>query len=131
MDALEFIASIIGSLAWPGVVLVVLWYNRQRLASLPDWIEELTLPGGTKIKFVRALASAEAKLSASEAPASAQVASVTGRHRSISRSNRGAELHRNRGDAWADGSLPPAADKDQRPGGRSPRPCSLWLYQRE
>jgi hypothetical protein len=66
MDALEFIASIIGSLAWPSVVLVVLWYNRQRLASLPDWIEELTLPGGTKIKFVRALASAEAKLSASE-----------------------------------------------------------------
>jgi len=73
MDALEFIASIISSLAWPGVVLVVLWYNQQRLASLPDWVEELTLPGGTKIKFVRALASAEAKLSASEAPASAQV----------------------------------------------------------
>jgi hypothetical protein len=73
MDALEFIASIIGSLAWPGVVLVVLWCNRQRLASLPDWIEELTLPGGTKVKFIRALASAEAKLSASEAPTAAQV----------------------------------------------------------
>jgi hypothetical protein len=47
MDWLGFIASVIGSLAWPGVVLIVLWYNRQRLSSLPDWIEELTLPGGT------------------------------------------------------------------------------------
>jgi hypothetical protein len=44
MDWLDFFASIIGSLAWPGVVLVVLWYNRQRLANLPDWIEELTFP---------------------------------------------------------------------------------------
>jgi len=25
---LDFLASIIGSLAWPGVVLVILWYNR-------------------------------------------------------------------------------------------------------
>ena len=55
MGVLEFFASIIGSLAWPGVVLVVLWYNRHRLANLPDWIEELTLPGGFKIKFEKAL----------------------------------------------------------------------------
>jgi hypothetical protein len=70
MKWLEFIASIIGSLAWPGVVLLVLWYNRQRLANLPDLIDELTLPGGSKIKFVRALAraSAEANLLAPEAP---------------------------------------------------------------
>jgi hypothetical protein len=70
MDWLQFLASIIGSLAWPAVVLVVLWYNRHRLANLPDWIDELTLPGGAKIKFVRALAraSVEANLLASEAP---------------------------------------------------------------
>src|SRR5947209_17172204 len=70
MGWLEFFASIIGSLAWPGVVLLVLWYNRQRLANLPDLIDELTLPGGAKIKFVRALAraSVEANLLASEAP---------------------------------------------------------------
>jgi hypothetical protein len=70
MNWLEFIASITGSLAWPGVVLLVLWYNRQRLANLPDLIDELTLPGGAKIKFVRALAraSVEANLVASEAP---------------------------------------------------------------
>lgn len=61
MGLLEFIASIIGSLAWPGVVLVVLWYNRKRLANLPDWLEELTLPGGAKIKFVRALEKARAQ----------------------------------------------------------------------
>ena len=73
MDALGFIASIIGSLAWPGVVLIVLWYNRNRLANLPDWIEELTLPGGTKVKSIKALASAEAKLSVSEPPAAAHV----------------------------------------------------------
>jgi hypothetical protein len=74
MGWLEFLASIIGSLAWPGVVLVVLWYNRQRLANLPDLIDELTLPGGAKIKFVRALAraSVEANLLASEAPDIAQ-----------------------------------------------------------
>jgi hypothetical protein len=61
MGALEFIASIIGSLAWPGVVLVVLWYNRHRLANLPDWIEELTFPGGAKIKFAKALTEASAR----------------------------------------------------------------------
>jgi hypothetical protein len=69
MNWLEFVASIIGSLAWPGVVLVVLWYNRHRLANLPDWIDELTLPGGAKVKFARALKRAEeasGKLLASE-----------------------------------------------------------------
>jgi hypothetical protein len=70
MGWLDFFASVIGSLAWPGVVLIVLWYNRQRLANLPDFIDELTLPGGAKIKFSRALAraSAEANLIASEVP---------------------------------------------------------------
>jgi hypothetical protein len=79
MDRLDFFASIIGSLAWPGFLLVVLWYNRQRLSNLPDWIDHwlsnlpdrigtLTLPGGIKFKFRNALdkASAEAKLVASE-----------------------------------------------------------------
>jgi hypothetical protein len=80
MGTLEFVASIIGSLAWPSVVLVVLWYNRKRLANLPDWIDELTLPGGTKLKFIKALDKAsveanllvsEGKLAASEPPDSA------------------------------------------------------------
>jgi hypothetical protein len=59
MNWLEFVSSIIGSLAWPGVVLVVLWYNRHRLANLPDWIDELTFPGGAKVKFARAARKAE------------------------------------------------------------------------
>lgn len=62
MDGLQFLASIIGSLAWPGAVLVVLWYNRVRLSKLfsnvPEWIEELTLPGGTKIRFPKAVQKA-------------------------------------------------------------------------
>jgi hypothetical protein len=53
MDWLEFIASIVGSLAWPGVVLIFLWINRGHLANLLDWIEELTLPGGFKFKFTK------------------------------------------------------------------------------
>jgi hypothetical protein len=51
------------------VVLVVLWYNRHRLANLPDWIDELTFPGGAKVKFAKALEKAEeasGKLRASE-----------------------------------------------------------------
>jgi hypothetical protein len=62
MGALEFIASVIGSLtgligslAWPALVLILLWFNRHRLANLSDWIEELTIPGGTKIKFAKGL----------------------------------------------------------------------------
>jgi hypothetical protein len=55
MDGWQFLASVIASLAWPSTVLVVLLYNRVRLSNLfsnlPDWIEELTLPGGTKIGF--------------------------------------------------------------------------------
>jgi hypothetical protein len=52
-------------------VLLVLWYNRRRLANLPDWLDELTLPGGAKVKFARALESAraDAKLIASETSA--------------------------------------------------------------
>jgi hypothetical protein len=55
MGWLEFFASIIGSLTWPGVVLLVLWFNRKRLANLSDWVDELTFPGGAKIKFVKAI----------------------------------------------------------------------------
>src|SRR5262249_47339279 len=73
---LDFFASVIGSLAWPGLVLVVLWYNRQRLASLPDWIKELKLPGGTKIKFKRALD--EARLLAAETATPASAPSLEG-----------------------------------------------------
>jgi hypothetical protein len=58
MDGWQFLASVIASLAWPSTVLVVLLYNRVRLSNLfsnlPDWIEELTLPGGAKIRFSRA-----------------------------------------------------------------------------
>jgi len=39
------------------VLLIILWYNRVRFSNLfsnvPEWIEELTLPGGTKIRFQR------------------------------------------------------------------------------
>jgi hypothetical protein len=69
MGWLEFFASIIGSLAWPGVVLVVLWHNRHRLANLPDWIDELTLPGGTKVKFSKALDKAIVLAAETAAPA--------------------------------------------------------------
>jgi hypothetical protein len=70
MGWLEFFANIINALAWPGVVLIFLWYNRERLAKLFGLINELTLPGGTGVKFNRALdkASVEAKLLSSEAP---------------------------------------------------------------
>jgi len=51
-----FIASIIGSLAWPGIVAVLLIVLRKHLNSLAERIEEITLPGGTKAKFLRALA---------------------------------------------------------------------------
>jgi hypothetical protein len=71
MGWLDFLASIIGSLAWPAVVLVVLWYNRQRLANLPDWIKELKLPGGTKIKFKRALDEARFLAAETATPAAA------------------------------------------------------------
>jgi hypothetical protein len=58
MNGWQFLASVIASLAWPSTVLVVLWYNRVRFlnlfSNLPDWIEELTLPGGTKIRFPKA-----------------------------------------------------------------------------
>jgi hypothetical protein len=51
MDGFQFIASIVGSLAWPTVVVIVLWLNRHRIANLPGWLEEMTLPGGTKLTF--------------------------------------------------------------------------------
>jgi hypothetical protein len=65
MDGLQFIASLIGSLAWPAAVLIVLWYNRVRLSNLfsnvPEWLEEITLPGGTKFRFSKAVQKAAEK----------------------------------------------------------------------
>ena len=44
------------------VLLIILWYNRVRFSNLfsnvPEWIEELTLPGGTKIRFPKAVQKA-------------------------------------------------------------------------
>src|SRR5687768_3735008 len=46
-----FVASIVGSLAWPSVVTLLLFLLRGQIASLAQRLEELTLPGGAKAKF--------------------------------------------------------------------------------
>jgi len=56
MDWLQWTASLVGSLAWPSVVIVLLILIRKQLAGLVARIEELTLPGGASAKFGKALA---------------------------------------------------------------------------
>jgi hypothetical protein len=58
MGLLAFIASIASSLAWPAVVLFLLFLLRPHLRGLTARLEELTLPGGTKAKFVTQLEAA-------------------------------------------------------------------------
>ncbi len=58
MDWLQFIASLVGSLAWPLVVALLLILLRGQLSGLAERLEELTLPGGAKAKFEKQLAKA-------------------------------------------------------------------------
>lgn len=55
MDWFQFIASVVGSLAWPSVLIVLLIILRRQIGSLATRLDELTLPGGAKAKFVREL----------------------------------------------------------------------------
>jgi hypothetical protein len=58
MDWKQFVASIAGSLAWPAVLTVLLFMLRNHLSSLVGRLEEFTLPGGAKARFVRQLETA-------------------------------------------------------------------------
>lgn len=55
MDWKAFIASITGSLAWPVVVTVLLVLLRNELGGMADRLAKITLPGGAKATFVKAL----------------------------------------------------------------------------
>jgi hypothetical protein len=56
VDWKQFISSVIGSLAWPLVVVGLLIVLRKHLASMAERLEEL--PGGAKAKFDRQLDAA-------------------------------------------------------------------------
>jgi hypothetical protein len=55
MSWLQFIASIIGSLAWPAVILIFLWMARNQVGPLFARMNELHLPGGAKAIFSKQL----------------------------------------------------------------------------
>jgi len=55
MDLLTFIASVTGSIAWPGLALILLFPIRNRIgdliASLAARLVKAKLPGGTELEF--------------------------------------------------------------------------------
>jgi hypothetical protein len=55
MDIYQFIASLVGSLAWPIVVGVLLFVLRKQLIGLAIRLKELSLPGGMKATFEKEL----------------------------------------------------------------------------
>lgn len=55
MSFLAFLASVIGSLAWPAVVIFLLFLLKPHLSGLAARLVELTLPGGAKAKFEKQL----------------------------------------------------------------------------
>lgn len=59
MDWKQFFASLVGSLAWPVVVVSLLILLRRQLAGMAERLEELTLPGGAKARFDRHLHAAQ------------------------------------------------------------------------
>ena len=69
MNGYQFFASLVGSLAWPAVVLIVFFVMRGRIAGLVSLLSEAELPWGFKFRFDRALrnATAQAELVAPEA----------------------------------------------------------------
>jgi hypothetical protein len=65
VDWLQFIASIfgslasiVGSLALPGLLFALWWFNRERIANLITALIKLKLPGGTELEFGPQLAKA-------------------------------------------------------------------------
>jgi hypothetical protein len=55
MDGYQFIAALVGSLAWPTVVGVLLYLLREQLTGLAERLKELSLPGGMKATFEKEL----------------------------------------------------------------------------
>lgn len=51
MDWKQFFASVIGSVAWPAVVAVLLYLLRSQLSGLAERLKELSFPGGVKASF--------------------------------------------------------------------------------
>jgi hypothetical protein len=61
MDWLQFISSILVGFAWPSVLIVLMVILRKQISALAGRIEEITLPGGAKAKFEKAIAEAREK----------------------------------------------------------------------
>jgi uncharacterized protein YutE (UPF0331/DUF86 family) len=55
MDGYQFVAALVGSLAWPAVVGVLLYLLREQLTGLAERLQELSLPGGMKATFEKEL----------------------------------------------------------------------------
>lgn len=55
MDGYQFVAAIIGSLAWPVIVGGLLFLLRKQLTGLAERLKELSLPGGMKATFEKEL----------------------------------------------------------------------------
>lgn len=60
MDYLQFTASLVGSLAWPGVVAFLLFLLRKQLVGLIARIIKAKLPGGIEVAFSEGLAETSA-----------------------------------------------------------------------
>jgi hypothetical protein len=61
MDWLQFISSILVGFAWPSVLIVLMVILRKQISALAARVEEITLPGGAKAKFEKAIAEAREK----------------------------------------------------------------------
>jgi hypothetical protein len=72
MDWLQFIAAVIGHLAWPIVILIVIFALRGHLGSLAERVLELSF-GGAKITFDKYLAKGAELIAESPAPQSPEI----------------------------------------------------------
>jgi hypothetical protein len=58
MDWKAFIASVLSSIAWPSVLIILIILLRRQLVGLAERLQELSLPGGAKATFERQLETA-------------------------------------------------------------------------
>jgi len=75
---LAFWASIIGSLAWPAAVIIVVLIFRTQLLKVAPWLRELEI-GNVKLKFAEELAKASTAAAEIQAPAADSQPAVTDR----------------------------------------------------
>lgn len=67
MDWMEFVSSLVASLAWPSAAIAILFLFKEEVAKHLPLLQKLKLPGGIEAEFSKELATVAAAIESSDA----------------------------------------------------------------